>query len=34
LMGSGAVAFSAVIFVVAVALYLYACSLARRGVLT
>jgi hypothetical protein len=34
IMGSGAVAFSAVIFVIAVALYLYARSLVRRGVLT
>jgi hypothetical protein len=34
IMGSGAVAFSAVIFVIAVALYLYARSQARRGVLT
>jgi hypothetical protein len=34
IMGSGAAAFSAVIFVIAVALYLYARSLARRGVLT
>jgi len=33
-MGSGAVAFSAVIFVVAVGLYLYARNLVRRGVLT
>lgn len=34
IMGSGAAVFSAVIFVVAVGLYLYARSLARRGVLT